>query len=62
MKLYDLELAFLRAAANSRKCCVTTTAKQLGVSRETLSRVLHGHRPSLRLLRRFLEITNPSTP
>lgn len=57
MTTYDLEVAFLRAVANSRPCCVTTMAARLGVARETLSRVLHGHRSSLRLLRRFLAET-----
>ena len=62
MTPYELESAFLRAVAKSRPCCVTTAAAQLGVARETLSRVLHGHRHSLRLLRRFLALTEGAQP
>ncbi len=36
---------------------VATSAERLGVTREHLSRVLHGHRVSRRLTKRFHELT-----
>ena len=63
MTTYDLEVAFLRALAKSRQgTSVTDAAVKLGVTRETLSRVLHGHRSSLRLLRRFLALKEEGMP
>ncbi|MEI7911128.1 MAG: helix-turn-helix domain-containing protein [Verrucomicrobiota bacterium] len=38
---------------------LTAAAKALGVTREHLSRVLHGHRVSASLSRRFAELSNP---
>ena len=39
---------------------LTEAARTLGVTREHLSRVLHGHRVSARLLRRFSALTHPT--
>lgn len=41
---------------NTPKVTITDAARRLGVSREHLSRVLHGHRKSRRLLARCREI------
>jgi hypothetical protein len=40
---------------------LTAAAKALGVTREHLSRVLHGHRQSRRLLQRYAALSHPPT-
>ncbi len=58
MNPFELECAFLRAAARAQitrdGMTITEASRLAGVSRETLSRVLHGHRLSRRLCRLFL--------
>jgi len=60
----DLEMSLRRVMARSylrlSEIDVTTAAMRLGVTREHLSRVLHGHRESRDLLRRVMELT-PTT-
>jgi transcriptional regulator with XRE-family HTH domain len=41
---------------------LTAAAKALGVTREHLSRVLHGHRESRSLLRRYAAMTHAPHP
>ena len=54
MNAYDLECAFLRTVARSRKVCQREASREIGCSLWHLNRVLHGHRQSLTLLRKFL--------
>jgi hypothetical protein len=63
----DLEVAFLRAAARAQlradSLTVKDASRMAGVTRETLSRVLCGHRVSRRLCRFFLaKNTQPQQP
>lgn len=63
MNTYDLECAFLRAAARAQLRAdgmkINSAAREVGVARETLSRVLHGHRQSRALCRKLLVFTAP---
>lgn len=73
MNVNDLHLAFLRAIsrpkpvrvdaspAESGGLYLTDAARTLGVSREHLSRVLHGHRQSRSLTKRFTSLLNGET-
>lgn len=52
--VHDLEAAFRRALKrHETPKSITASAAKLGVTREHLSRVLHGHRESASLTRRF---------
>jgi len=39
-----------------KRVTISSKARQLGVTREHLSRVLHGHRQSRSLMRRYLQL------
>ena len=47
----------LKGPGKSRPISLTAAAQKLGVTREHLSRVLHGHRVSKSLCRRFAELS-----
>ena len=70
LSVNDLNAAFIRALNRRRRPAGTLTeaSARLGVTREHLSRVLHGHRQSASLTRRFRELekavvsNKPHTP
>lgn len=67
--VHDLEAAFrncIELARNARRSIeastLTAAAAALGVTREHLSRVIHGHRQSRSLLRRYAALSDTPRP